>query len=77
MPNHLIPERMAKNYMQYKYMRQAAGLPFMGQPDVLTLDQNPTNAATAGTKTAIGVAVGIAIVILLMFSFRIERRRGK
>jgi len=71
----LVPERLYKNWAQYSVMREAAGLPYAPKPDVLTLDQNPANNKGKMLTHLVLVAGIVAAGILLLFSFRLERRK--
>lgn len=71
----LVPYRMAKNWKTYAVMRQAASMPYMQHPDVLVLDQNPKNNQGSLSKHfLLGLGV-VAIGVLVLFSFRLERRK--
>lgn len=70
-----IPNRISKNWAQYKVMRAAAGLPWEPTPDVLVLSQAP-KPASMGHKLGM-VVLGVAVVVLVLFSFRWEKKRKR
>lgn len=72
-----VPERLVKNHAQYKVMRQAASLPFMQEPAVLVRDENPHNNKGNWPHHLLLVAGIVAAGVLLLFSFRVERRKKR